>query len=184
MFKPKVLKVLLVLNYFSLNSCSLDITQNSSFDGISVENLRQYTAIVHCLAKINDEFSSCNQKANETGRQILADYKLDSINGLPNDIRCCGLIALSKCWINAAKHKCNHNETVLMNKLPFIVIPYLRNECQNYIFYPHKCSTNAFNLWQIITFLLIIPVIAFAIVTAIVFINRKRKYSYSRGINF
>ena len=43
---------------------------------LSVDNLRQYTKVVKCLAKMNAEFSECNRKANETGRQFLDEYKI------------------------------------------------------------------------------------------------------------
>jgi len=184
MFILKVLKVTFVLICVTIQSYSTKTVRNSSFDALNYEDLRQYTAIAHCLAKINDEFSSCNQKANETGRQILTDYKIDSISDLPQNVKCCGLIALTDCWMNAANDKCTHNETVLMKKLPLIIISDLRNQCQYYLFYPNKCSTNIFNLWQILTFLLLLPISAFLIIFAVVFWLRGKNNSYSRAITF
>ena len=173
------MKVWICLVIMQITVHSSEALFNDTFDAISVDNLRQYTSIVKCLGKIHDRFSQCNSIANETGRQFLQDYEAKSINDLPDYVRCCGLIALTECWLNAAQSKCTLEERQNMSQIPYIIIPQLRNDCKNFVNSPHKCRTT-FNLWHILTFLLVIPIVSFAFISMTIICCCRHKYSYLR----
>ena len=156
------------------------LDDSSQFGVLSVDHLRQYTSIVKCLAKMKDEFSQCNRMANETGRHFLGEYKIESIKELPQYVRCCGLLALTNCWMSGAQQKCSSNETQLMKSLPLIIIPELRSECNYYIQYPHKCSNNGLKLWHILSFLLLNPIFSFPIISIPIVSMCRKKYANLR----
>lgn len=92
---------------------------------------------------------------------------------------CCVQNDFKDCWTASIRARCSEVESRLTKWLPLQMLTDLRTDhrCSTFVLYPHKCRVNTFSLWQILSFLLLIPFVAFAAILLLV-ISLKPEIAY------
>ncbi|KAJ6218656.1 hypothetical protein RDWZM_009813 [Blomia tropicalis] len=142
------------------------------------KRIEEYELLIeNCMGKIHKQLETCVQLFNQSLQhhhkwiKTIKPFGCDEEESEERSRRfCCMQIEFKDCWIAAIRSGCTDVESQITKWLPLQVLTDLRtnDHCRLYVLYPHKCRENIFSLWQILSFLLLIPLVAFATIMMII----------------
>ncbi|KAI2809917.1 hypothetical protein BLOT_001070 [Blomia tropicalis] len=151
---------------------------NLSHHLIQDKRIEEYELLIeNCMGKIHKQLETCVQLFNQSLQhhhkwiKTIKPFGCDEEESEERSRRfCCMQIEFKDCWIAAIRSGCTDVESQITKWLPLQVLTDLRtnDHCRLYVLYPHKCRENIFSLWQILSFLLLIPLVAFATIMMII----------------
>ena len=105
----------------------------------SLNNLRDYSQLIDCVAKIKDAFIDCNDEAQRKGEKVLK--YVDEKTELARLLKCCGVWLVRDCWVKAAEGQCTREQVDQLYNMPSKMMPGLDGVCQKYPAGSTSCYT-------------------------------------------